>query len=75
MRQRSSYAFIVRMCLIPALLYLMGEKAWWLPGWLDRLLPNIDIEGEALHRPHARFDTDPFEGEADPELVGSAGRA
>ncbi|AXG79105.1 MMPL family transporter [Streptomyces paludis] len=39
-------AFAVRMCLIPALLYLMGDKAWWLPKWLDRVLPNVDIEGE-----------------------------
>jgi putative drug exporter of the RND superfamily len=41
-------AFIVRMVLIPALLYLMGEKAWWLPRWLDRLLPNVDVEGDSL---------------------------
>ena len=41
-------AFIVRMTLIPALMYLMGEKAWWLPRWLDRILPNVDIEGESL---------------------------
>ncbi|MGW0949879.1 MMPL family transporter [Streptomyces sp. NPDC002623] len=45
-------AFVVRMCLIPALLYLMGDKAWWLPRWLDRILPNVDIEGENRHRPH-----------------------
>src|SRR5918996_625106 len=41
-------AFIVRMTLIPALLALLGERAWWLPGWLDRLLPRVDIEGEQL---------------------------
>ncbi|WP_069811213.1 MMPL family transporter [Streptomyces sp. TP-A0874] len=45
-------AFVVRMLLVPALMYLIGEKAWWLPRWLDRLLPNVDIEGENLHRPH-----------------------
>ena len=45
-------AFVVRMALIPALMYLMGEKAWWLPAWLDRILPNVDVEGENLHRPH-----------------------
>lgn len=45
-------AFIVRMCLIPSLMYLMGERAWWLPKWLDRLIPNIDVEGERLDRPH-----------------------
>jgi RND superfamily putative drug exporter len=47
-------AFVVRMTLIPALMYLMGEKAWWLPKWLDRLLPNVDVEGESLERPHLK---------------------
>ena len=41
-------AFIVRMVLIPAVLYLLGDKAWWLPRWLDRLLPNVDVEGDSL---------------------------
>ncbi|GAB2636405.1 MMPL family transporter [Nocardioides ginkgobilobae] len=45
-------AFIVRMVLIPALLYLMDEKAWWMPAWLDKILPNVDVEGEKLQRPH-----------------------
>lgn len=45
-------AFVIRMVLIPALMYLMGDKAWYLPRWLDRILPNVDIEGENLHRPH-----------------------
>lgn len=45
-------AFVVRMVLIPALLYLMCDRAWWLPGWLDRVLPKVDIEGENLERPH-----------------------
>lgn len=43
-------AFVVRMVLIPALLLLLGEKAWWLPRWLDRLLPDVDVEGESLQR-------------------------
>ncbi|MDT9593099.1 MMPL family transporter [Nocardioides zeae] len=43
-------AFVVRMTLIPALMYLMGEKAWWLPSWLDRILPRVDVEGESLER-------------------------
>src|SRR6478735_4764486 len=47
-------AFIVRMALIPAVLYLLGDRAWWLPKWLDRLLPNVDVEGENLDRPHLR---------------------
>jgi RND superfamily putative drug exporter len=45
-------AFVVRMVLVPALLYLLGDRAWWLPRWLDRLLPNVDVEGEKLQRPH-----------------------
>jgi RND superfamily putative drug exporter len=43
-------AFIVRMTLIPAVLMLFGDKAWWIPAWLDRALPRFDIEGEGLHR-------------------------
>ena len=47
-------AFVVRMVLIPSLMYLLGERAWWLPRWLDRLLPDVDVEGEKLDRPHLR---------------------
>lgn len=43
-------AFVVRLVLIPALMYLLGEKAWYLPAWLDRILPNVDVEGEKLQR-------------------------
>ena len=45
-------AFVVRMALVPALMHLAGDGAWWLPRWLDRLLPNVDIEGAALERSH-----------------------
>jgi RND superfamily putative drug exporter len=41
-------AFVVRMAVIPAVMALLGEKAWYLPRWLDRLLPNVDVEGERL---------------------------
>ncbi|WP_446666853.1 MMPL family transporter [Flexivirga sp. B27] len=41
-------AFIVRMVLIPAIMYLLGDKAWWLPKWLDKILPRVDVEGEGL---------------------------
>lgn len=44
-------AFVVRMALIPALLALLGEKAWWMPRWLDRILPHVDVEGSSLERP------------------------
>ncbi len=39
-------ASIVRMILVPATMKLMGDANWWLPNWLDRLMPTIDIEGE-----------------------------
>ncbi|MGY4644742.1 MMPL family transporter [Cellulomonas sp. URHB0016] len=45
-------AFVVRMVLIPALMHLAGDRAWWLPRWLDRLLPDVDVEGAALERHH-----------------------
>lgn len=41
-------AFIVRMVVIPSVMTLLGEKAWYLPRWIDRLLPNVDVEGERL---------------------------
>lgn len=39
-------AIVVRMTIVPAVMALLGRRAWWLPGPLDRLLPHIDIEGE-----------------------------
>ncbi|MFG3418555.1 MMPL family transporter [Micromonospora sp. NPDC048063] len=41
-------AFVVRMTIVPAVMSLLGRAAWWLPRWLDRALPNVDIEGEGL---------------------------
>ena len=43
-------AFLVRMTLVPAILALLGAKAWWMPRWLDRILPKLDVEGEAVER-------------------------
>ncbi len=45
-------AFLARMTLIPGLMHLIGERAWWLPGWLDRVLPDVDVEGARLERTH-----------------------
>ncbi|MEU0844487.1 MMPL family transporter [Streptomyces sp. NPDC005962] len=59
-------AFVVRMAIVPAVLALLGDKAWWLPKWLDRLLPNVDVEGEALGR---RPEADP-----EPEPAGTPER-
>lgn len=41
-------AFCVRMTLVPAVMALLGERAWWLPRWLDKALPTFDVEGEVL---------------------------
>jgi RND superfamily putative drug exporter len=43
-------AFLVRMTLVPAAMALAGNAAWWLPRWLSRILPNVDIEGEGLRQ-------------------------
>ncbi|MDN6761110.1 MMPL family transporter [Acidipropionibacterium jensenii] len=43
-------AFLVRMTFVPAVLTMLGDKAWWLPKWLDERLPVLDIEGEAVTR-------------------------
>ncbi|WP_016700386.1 MMPL family transporter [Actinoalloteichus spitiensis] len=46
-------AFVVRMVLVPALMHLLGEKAWYLPKWLDRIMPDVDVEGASLERAHS----------------------
>ncbi|MFD6421978.1 MMPL family transporter [Streptomyces sp. NPDC060198] len=51
-------AFVVRMAFVPAVLALLGHRAWWLPKWLDRILPRVDIEGEALTRGDAPASDD-----------------
>jgi len=43
-------AFVVRMTIVPAVMALLGRAAWWLPRWLGRILPNVDVEGEKLSR-------------------------
>jgi RND superfamily putative drug exporter len=43
-------ATVVRMIIVPAVMTVLGDKAWWLPGWLDRILPTIDVEGEGVVR-------------------------
>ncbi|KDN78488.1 transporter [Streptomyces olindensis] len=44
-------AFLVRMTLVPAILALLGDRAWWLPRRLDRVLPHLDVEGGNFHAP------------------------
>ncbi|WP_244286353.1 MMPL family transporter [Cellulosimicrobium cellulans] len=49
-------AFVVRMTLVPAVLAMLGDKAWWMPRWLDRVLPSFDVEGEGLSKELALAD-------------------
>jgi len=37
-------AFIIRLVFIPSLMFIVGKANWWLPGWLDRLLPHVKVE-------------------------------
>ncbi|MFH9549101.1 MMPL family transporter [Streptomyces sp. NPDC017435] len=60
-------AFIVRMAIVPAVLALLGKKAWWLPKWLDRALPNVDVEGEGLRTQDEAAPSG--DGDEDRELV------
>ncbi|CAD6002292.1 MMPL family transporter [Agreia sp. COWG] len=55
-------AFVVRLLIIPAAMHLLGASAWWLPKWLERILPDVDVEGASLERNHA---TQPGEEPAD----------
>ncbi|WP_130014096.1 MMPL family transporter [Serinicoccus sediminis] len=65
-------AFLVRMTLTPAVMSLLGERAWWLPRWLERILPDVDVEGAQLERDlgattaGAGSDAPAQEGEAAP---------
>ncbi len=62
-------ATIVRMVLVPATMKLMGDANWWIPGWLDRLLPTIDIDGEA-GLPAPELESEPLPApDREPALV------
>ena len=45
-------ATLVRCLLVPAVMTLLGKRAWWMPAWLDRWLPRISIEGEEYFAKH-----------------------
>ncbi|OKK15656.1 hypothetical protein AMK16_27590 [Streptomyces sp. CB00455] len=62
-------AFVVRMAFVPAVLALLGKRAWWLPRWLDRILPNIDVEGASLHKHQADTDSQPLAARPLPETA------
>ncbi len=51
-------ATIVRMLLVPATMELLGDRNWWIPRWLDRILPKIDVEGHHIEAHHDDVPTD-----------------
>jgi RND superfamily putative drug exporter len=58
---------IVRLVVAPAVVTLLGDRAWWLPGWLDRLLPNVSLEGHLVQGIDELEEVEP-----EKELAGSA---
>ncbi|NLG55582.1 MAG: MMPL family transporter [Rhodococcus sp.] len=63
-------AFIVRMVIIPSVMAFLGDKAWWLPKWLDKILPNVDVEGEKLR--HLLEKPAEGDGKGDKEVASPA---
>ncbi|MEY4176056.1 MAG: hypothetical protein RI900_3221 [Actinomycetota bacterium] len=59
-------ATVVRMVLVPATMELLGARNWWMPRWLDRVLPHVNVEGTVPHTPDNAAGLDD-----EPELVGS----
>jgi len=67
-------ATVVRMLLVPATMELLGDKNWWIPKWLDRILPKLHVEGSPTHGADIAAivaeveQPDPDEIPAEPEL-------
>jgi RND superfamily putative drug exporter len=66
-------ATIVRMLLVPATMELLGDRNWWLPRWLDRHLPNLDVEGHTTPTPQIEDQAQPDvpQPDATPVSVGA----
>jgi RND superfamily putative drug exporter len=63
-------AVVVRCLLLPAVLSIVGERTWWLPGWLDRILPRLNIEGTSVHPPASADGELTLDGVVEPERAG-----
>ncbi|MDJ0314074.1 MMPL family transporter [Arthrobacter sp. H35-D1] len=59
-------AFVVRMTIVPAAMHLLGKSAWWLPKWLDKFLPDVDVEGAKLATLNVEDDASSLSGEPEP---------
>jgi RND superfamily putative drug exporter len=64
-------AVVVRCLLLPAVLSIVGERTWWLPAWLDRILPRLNIEGTSVHPPASSDGELTLDGVVQPERAGA----
>ncbi|NMD54554.1 MULTISPECIES: tRNA-guanine transglycosylase [Tsukamurella] len=66
-------AFLVRMIIMPTAMAVLGERAWWIPRWLDKVLPRIDVEGDGLRAKSegAEADTAPVAHVPAPVTAGA----
>jgi RND superfamily putative drug exporter len=67
-------ASVVRMILVPSVMSILDERAWWLPDWLDRIVPDLELEGSVeaeLGQPGEPATDEPVPDEEEPE-VGAA---
>ncbi len=63
-------ATVVRMLLVPATMELLGDRNWWLPRWLDRILPRINVEGTGEDTIEAIEELPPVEEQREPVSIG-----
>ena len=61
-------ATVVRIVLVPATMKLLGKWNWWLPAWIDRILPNLDVDG-GIGLPEPEYETPPDRADREPALV------
>jgi RND superfamily putative drug exporter len=60
-------AFVIRVVLMPAIMRVLGSRSWWIPQWLDRVLPHIDIDGNDVEAPRRATIAD--EAPREPEMA------
>ncbi|HEY2278549.1 MAG TPA: MMPL family transporter [Streptosporangiaceae bacterium] len=68
-------AFVIRMTVVPATMFIYQGAAWWLPGWLERILPNIDIEGSKLDQQQERETQPTSRLESEDDTISDHGGA
>ena len=53
---------VVRLIIAPAVVTLLGDHAWWLPRWLDKILPNVSLEGHLVEGMDSELTAEPDSG-------------